>query len=68
MEPVRNTDAMVEMVSERLQSDGMAKPGDRVVLVFGSPVGVPGQTNSIRFHQIPRPGDAVSGPRYRVPI
>jgi pyruvate kinase len=68
MEPVRNTDAMVEMVSERLQSDGMAKPGDRVVLVFGSPVGVPGQTNSIRFHQIPRPGDAASGPRYRVPI
>jgi pyruvate kinase len=68
MEPVKNTDAMVEMVSERLQTDGMAKPGDRVVLVFGSPVGVPGQTNSIRFHQIPRPGDLASGPRYRVPI
>ena len=42
MEPVKNTDAMVEMVSERLQSDGMAKPGDRVVLVYGSPVGVAG--------------------------
>jgi len=68
MEPVKNTDAMVEMVSERLQTDGMARPGDRVVLVFGSPVGVAGQTNSIRFYQIPRPGDLGSGPRYRVPI
>jgi hypothetical protein len=24
-----------------------------VVLVYGSPMGVPGQTNSIRLHQIP---------------
>jgi pyruvate kinase len=68
MEPVKNADAMAEMVSERLLHDGLARPGDRLVLVFGSPVGVPGQTNSIRFHQIPRPGEQPQGPRYRVPI
>ncbi len=53
MEPVRNSDIMCEMVSGQLLADGLAKPGDRIVLVFGSPLGVPGQTNSIRLHQIP---------------
>jgi pyruvate kinase len=53
MEPVRNSDLMCEMVSDRLIADGLAQAGDRIVLVFGSPMGVPGQTNSIRLHQIP---------------
>jgi pyruvate kinase len=53
MEPVRNSDVMCEMVSRQLLADGFAKPGDRIVLVFGSPLGVPGQTNSIRLHRIP---------------
>ena len=53
MEPVRNSDLMCEMVSDRLIADAVAKPGDRVVLVYGSPMGIPGQTNSIRLHQIP---------------
>jgi pyruvate kinase len=66
MEPIRNPDVMCEEVSERLVADGLAQPGDRVVLVFGSPLGVAGQTNSIRLHQIPqRPAP---GPRYRVPV
>jgi pyruvate kinase len=68
MDPVKNADAMAEAVADRLLEDGGAKPGDRLVLVFGSPMGVSGQTNSIRFHQIPRPGDKAHGPRYRVPI
>ena len=54
MEPVRNSDVMCEMVSHQLLADGFAKPGDRIVLVFGSPLGVPGQTNSIRLHRIPQ--------------
>jgi len=53
MEPIRNADLMCEMVSDRLLADEVAKAGDRVVLVFGSPLGVPGATNSIRLHQIP---------------
>ncbi|HEX8908507.1 MAG TPA: pyruvate kinase [Anaeromyxobacteraceae bacterium] len=55
MEPIRNADLMCEMVSERLLADRAAQPGDRVVLVYGSPMGVPGATNSIRLHQIPHP-------------
>jgi pyruvate kinase len=53
MEPIRNSDLMAEMVSERLVTDGLAKPGDRVVLVHGSPLGIPGKTNSLRIHEIP---------------
>jgi pyruvate kinase len=68
MEPVKNADAMAEAVSARLVDDGLASPGDRLVLVYGSPMGVAGKTNSIRLHQIPRPGEPGSGSRYRVPI
>ncbi len=53
MEPIRNADLMCEMVSDRLITDELATAGDRVVVVFGSPLGVPGATNSIRLHQIP---------------
>ena len=68
MEPVKNADLMAEAVAERLVEDGYARPGDRIVLVYGSPMGIAGQTNSIRFHQIPRPGEATWGRRYSVPI
>ena len=68
MEPVKNADTMAEAVAERLVEDGVARPGDRIVLVYGSPMGVPGQTNSIRFHQVPRPGEQTPGRRYSVPI
>ncbi len=53
MEPIRNADLMCDMVSDRLLADGIAAPGDRVVLVYGSPMGIAGATNSIRIHQIP---------------
>jgi pyruvate kinase len=68
MEPVKNADAMADAVAERLVEDGIAHPGDRLVLVHGSPMGVAGKTNSIRLHQIPRPGEAGAGLRYRVPV
>jgi pyruvate kinase len=68
MDPVKNADLMAEAVAERLVEDGVARPGDRIVLVHGSPMGIPGQTNSIRFHQIPRPGEQATGRRYSVPI
>jgi pyruvate kinase len=58
MEPVRNSDLMCEMVSDRLLAEGLAHAGDRVVLVYGSPMGIPGQTNSIRLHQIPHKVEA----------
>jgi pyruvate kinase len=68
MEPVKNADLMADLVSDRLLQDGAVKPGDRIVLVHGSPLGVPGRTNSIRLHQIPHPSERSPGGRYRVPI
>jgi pyruvate kinase len=68
MEPVKNADLMTELVSDRLLADGVAAPGDRVVLVHGSPLGVPGQTNSIRIHEIAHPSERGRTQRYRVPI
>ncbi len=55
MDPVENADLMAEVVSGRLLADGLARPGDRVVLVHGSPLGVPGRTNSIRLHEVAYP-------------
>jgi pyruvate kinase len=68
MEPVKNADLMAEAVSDRLLEEGLARPGDRVVLVHGSPLGVPGQTNSIRLHEIGHPGDRGPSKRYVVPV
>ena len=68
MEPVKNADLMAELVAERLVEDGIAKAGDRVVLVFGSPLGVPGRTNSIRLHEVAGQGEREPGQNYRVPI
>jgi pyruvate kinase len=68
MEPVKNADLMAEAVSERLLAEGLARPGDRVVLVHGSPLGVPGQTNSIRLHEIGHPSDRGPSKKYTVPI
>jgi len=66
MEPVRDPDSMARLVSERLVAEGLAGPGDRVIIVYGSPLGEPGNTNSIRLHQIPL--EPPPGKRYRVPI
>jgi pyruvate kinase len=66
MDPIRDADTMSQLVSDRLVQEGLASPGDTVVLVFGSPLGEPGHTNSMRMHQIPT-GPA-RGKRYRVPI
>jgi pyruvate kinase len=67
MEPLKNADLMAEMVAARLLEEGMARVGDRVILVHGSPLGLPGQTNSIRLHEIVH-ADREPGQRYRVPI
>jgi len=58
VERVKHTDAMFHQVDEVLLREGLAEVGDRVVVISGSPPGVPGSTNDVRVHRI---GDAVSG-------
>jgi pyruvate kinase len=61
---VKHTDDMVQQVDTLLLSNGRAQKGDLVVIVAGSPPGIPGSTNALRVHRI---GDAEDGaaPAYR---
>jgi pyruvate kinase len=43
-----DTDAMIEMAKRSVLDAGIAAPGDRVVVVAGVPVNVPGTTNMIK--------------------
>ena len=52
---VRHTDEMAVQVDEVLLSAGRVIEGDVVVIVAGSPPGIPGSTNALRVHRI---GDA----------
>lgn len=52
---VTHTDQYALMVDEQLLDLGWVEEGDRVVIVAGSPPGVPGSTNALRVHRI---GDA----------
>ncbi|HWR85149.1 MAG TPA: pyruvate kinase [Rhodoglobus sp.] len=54
---VNHTDAMYLQVDQILIREGLAEPGDKVVVISGSPPGIPGSTNDIRVHQI---GDAIN--------
>lgn len=56
--PVTHTDEMYHQVDEILLAEGKAKVGDEVVVVAGTPPGIPGSTNSLRVHRV---GDAISG-------
>ncbi|NRD56437.1 pyruvate kinase [Corallococcus exiguus] len=52
LEPIQETETMLRRVEEELVSRGLARRGDRIVVVFGAPVGQPGKINSLRLHTI----------------
>jgi pyruvate kinase len=54
---VEHTDEMVRQVDEQLLETGRVVEGDTVVIIAGSPPGIPGSTNALRVHQM---GDAVN--------
>ncbi len=47
-----STDEMVGIVDTMLKESGRAGDGDYVVVVSGTPVGVPGTTNSVVVHKV----------------
>ena len=61
---VNHTDEMVMQVDSLLIESKRVKIGDLVLIVAGSPPGIPGSINAMRVHKI---GDAVGGaaPAYR---
>jgi pyruvate kinase len=50
--PGRDTDQMIDNATEAAKASGMVKPGDRVVVVAGVPVGRPGQTNLLKVETV----------------
>jgi pyruvate kinase len=62
--PVEHTDEMVRQVDEALLQIGRVREGDLVVIIAGSPPGIPGSTNALRVHRM---GDAINevAPAYR---
>jgi pyruvate kinase len=50
VDPVTHTDEMFAEVDESLLAEGLAKKGDKVVVISGSPPGVAGSTNDLRVH------------------
>ena len=63
-EYIEHTDEMVRQVDEALLKIGRVQQGDIVVIIAGSPPGIPGSTNAMRVHRM---GDAIHevAPAYR---
>jgi len=49
---VTHTDQMVGQVDEVLRKTGRAIDGETVVIISGSPPGIPGTTNDVRVHRV----------------
>jgi pyruvate kinase len=65
-ESVEHTDEMVRQVDEHLLRIKRVQEGDLVVIIAGSPPGIPGSTNALRIHRM---GDAINelAPAYQRP-
>lgn len=50
-----HTDELFSLVDDVLLENGLAAPGDRVIVTAGSPPGIEGSTNDLRVHRV---GDA----------
>jgi pyruvate kinase len=64
VDEVQHTDEMVMQVDRSLLDIGRVVEGDLVVIIAGSPPGIPGSTNALRIHRM---GDAINEvtPAYR---
>lgn len=51
-------EVMVQRVEQRLLSHQLVRDGDRLVIIFGAPVGEKGHTNSMRLHVVGSVGGA----------
>jgi pyruvate kinase len=49
---IEHTDARMSAVERRLKAEGLAKTGDRIVIVSGALVGLRGGTNLMKLHEV----------------
>jgi len=52
VERVSTTDEMITAIDTAIRAHGLARPGDRVVIVAGTPVGADRATNTVRVHDV----------------
>ncbi len=52
LDPEKDIDRLVEKVEKSLLALDLVQHGDKVIIVFGSPIGIQGHTNTVRMHQI----------------
>jgi pyruvate kinase len=57
-EDARDLEDMVDRASSIAFRDGFAKAGQRVIIVAGVPLGIPGTTNMLRIASVGPNGDA----------
>jgi len=57
---VRTTDEMIAAIDAAIRDHSLARPGDRVVIVAGTPVGADRAINTVRVHEVGA-GGAPSG-------
>jgi pyruvate kinase len=50
MPAIHDADQLADWCTGDLLAHGFGSPGERVVIVYGAPIGVSGSTNSIRVH------------------
>ncbi len=62
---VKHTDEMVLQADKMLIEGKRAEIGELVMIVAGSPPGIPGSTNAMRVHKV---GDAVNGVARCIPL
>lgn len=51
-----NTDEMVATVEAMLRQEGLASPGDEIILLMGTPPGSGVETNMVKFHRLAADG------------
>ena len=49
---MKNTDTMFDLAAKKAVELGFAKKGDKIIIVAGVPLGVPGATNMMRVKTI----------------
>lgn len=52
LSPSQSTDEMIEKADVEMVKNGMAKVGDKIVVVLGAPVALCGSTNLMKLHRI----------------
>ncbi|KAF4515794.1 hypothetical protein B566_EDAN000029 [Ephemera danica] len=52
MPQIEQTDARVDEAERRLKAEGLAKAGERIVILSGTRIGQPGGTNLIKLHVV----------------